>query len=101
MSTGQLLTTWRSRDDFSAATQVGLLHQSINQLRSELAELREQSAREHAAWEAFTSGPVRSLVRTSKNPPRFTASSPKTYVAFVNDPVDAVLAVIEAEQQDE
>jgi len=61
----------------------------------ELAELREQSTREHEAWEAVRSGEV-VLCRAIDG--RFLASSPSKR-SFRDHPVDAVLAVKVAEME--
>ena len=65
----------------------------------ELAELREQSAREHAAWEAFFTAGVSKVARSSFEGGKFYAVNNRCR-RYGNHPVDAVLAVVKAAKQD-
>jgi len=83
-------------------TELTQLRERVKQLRTELAQLREQSACEHAAWEAMADGKVDMLeVEEWKHgrPVEFAACNAESGARAAN-PIDAVLAAVEAAKQD-
>jgi len=82
------------------ANDAKTLADEVQRLQCELDALREQSANEHAAWEAFFTAGVSKVARSSRlEGGKFYAVNNRCR-KYGNHPVDAVLAVVKAAKQD-
>jgi len=80
---------------FSEAQARAIVDGVNDELTAELAALREQSAREHAAWEAVRTKLVH-IVQWESPKDRIVVQDCCGLLYFANDPVDAVLEAVAA-----